>query len=133
MDAFDTLTSVEMINNTAIKYNKILVHAWLNEKSSLVMTIIPKKTSCYKCFNNKQKEELPPNAEIGMISPFVSLVANMQVFEVLKIILGKGELFTSKPLIFDGFLGKMIRPQVYTDKKNRCPVCGLPLASLKKI
>lgn len=126
VDAFDTEESVEIINETSVKYNKILIHAGLCNTQGSVMTTIPYKTACVNCFietKKRIKEERKPK---GAIAPSVSIIASLEVYEVLKIILGKGNLIVNSPLIVECTHGKMLRPKIYY-KEEKCPVCGLPL------
>lgn len=134
VDAFDTALSVDIINRTSVKMNKILIHAAISKAKGVIMTTIPYKTPCFRCFMRSDDEALQSNVieTAGVIAPSVSMVATMQVFEVIKLILGKGNLMTTRPLIIEGLLGGTIRPKVYTSKKEKCPVCGLPLHSFEE-
>ncbi len=134
VDCFDTALSVDIINKTSVEMNKILIHAAVSETQGAVMTTIPHKTACFRCFMKSDNETLNDSRLqiAGAMAPMCSIISNLQVFEVLKLILNKGNLITNSPLIIEGFLGKTIRPKVYTSKKEKCPVCGLPLSSFEK-
>lgn len=134
VDAFDTAKSVEIINETAVEQNKILIHAAVYNTQGTVMTTIPHKTACFRCFTDStsQNENDEEQVIAGAIAPTVSLVASIEVFEVLKIIFEKGNLFTNSPLIIEGVSGASLRPKIYQNKEKKCPVCGLPLLDFVK-
>ncbi len=133
VDAFDSHSSVDLINRVSVKMNKILIHAAVSKAKGVIMTTIPFETPCLRCFLNIEDEEEKENEikPTGAIAPTVSMVASFQAFEVIKLILDKGVLIKKEPLIIDGLLGIAIRPKVYMSEKQFCPVCGLPLHSFQ--
>ena len=131
VDAFDTEESVDIINETAVKYDKILIHAGLCNTQGSVMTTIPHKTACFNCFMDTKKRVKEEKKPTGAIAPAISTIASFEVFEVLKIILEKDNLVVNSPLIIDCVHGKTLRPKIYY-KEEKCPVCGLPLCDFIK-
>lgn len=115
-DCFDSFESKFLLNDIALQTGKPLVHAGVSEFKGQVMTILPKKTACLKCVmdNNIAAPEIK-----GVISPAVSLIASVESMEILKLILGEGELLSDKIFAYDGLSNKF---RVLNVQKNpKCP------------
>lgn len=100
VDCFDSYESKYLLNEIALRHNKILVHAGIQGFCGQVTTIVPNKTGCLACVVQKPKEfkqEL-----IASLSPIVSTISSIQALEVLKVITGLGNPLLNRLLVFDG-------------------------------
>lgn len=87
-------------------------------------TIIPYHTSCYRCLF---PEPPPPGAvpscqEAGILGVVAGILGVIQATEVLKYILGKGELLTGKLLVFNA--REMTFRKLNIERDPQCCVCG---------
>ena len=78
------------------------------------MTIIPGKTPCLRCLYRK----VPPPAKFPVIGVTPAVIGCIQATEVVKYIVGIGELLSGRLLIYDGLGLKFMEIEV---KKN--PTC----------
>lgn len=99
-DCFDSFRSKFLLNDIAIKTNKPLVHGGVAEFYGQAIAIIPKKSACLRCV--LPDADLDTKTIKGVVSPAVSTIASIQSMEILKLILGKGELLADKMLVFNG-------------------------------
>lgn len=100
VDCFDSFGSKFLLNDISIISGKPLVHGGVTGFQGQVMTIFPKKSTCLRCIFPDADEHTYISK--GVVSPAVSMIASFQSMEVLKLILGKGELLTNKILFIDG-------------------------------
>lgn len=99
-DCFDNYESKYMLNEIALRHNKILIHGGVQGFCGQVTTIVPKKTGCLSCIMQKPKifkEEIQAS-----LSPVVNTISSIQALEILKVITGEGEPLLNRLLVFDG-------------------------------
>lgn len=127
VDAFDTQKSVLLENKLAIKTKKPIIFTGTKNMESYVLTTIPNVTPCYNCFieHNKEEEEKP----YGVFQSTGAIAAGLQTQEIIKLILKKGKIIHTSPLVFDGFNGRFFRLKIYKSTSQFCEVCGLPKIS----
>jgi len=129
LDAFDTAKSVVLMNELAVKNNKILIHAGTIEDSGNVWTTIPHKTPCAHCFKNFEEHEKWEPHSYGVLQPVGAIVASLQTFELVKLVLNKGALIARAPLNMHYMYNIFERPNLFVSKTEKCPLCGLPRIS----
>ncbi len=120
VDCFDTYEAKFMLNEIALRHNKILIHGRASGFSGQVTTIVPQKTGCLACVVQKPGV-FKPEQKCG-ISPVISVIASMQANEVLKVITGVGEPLLNRMVIFDGLKGEF-RHIAYSKNQN-CKECS---------
>ena len=120
VDCFDSYESKYMLNEIALRHNKVLIHGGVQGFRGQVTTIVPTKTGCLSCVMQKPqtfKEEI-----YASISPVVNLISSLQAQEVLKVVTGVGEPLLNKILIFDGLKSEF---KILNYAKNMaCEVCS---------
>ena len=122
VDCFDSYESKYMLNEIALRHNKILIHGGVQGYCGQVTTIIPKRTGCLSCI--MQKPRVFNEESLSALSPVVSTVASLQAQEVLKIVTGSGEALMNKLLTFDGLKSQF---QILNYSKNpACETCTTP-------
>lgn len=121
VDCFDSYESKYMLNEIALRHNKILVHGSIQGYCGQVTTIVPNKTGCLSCV--LQKPKVFEKENMCSLSPITSVISALQAQEVLKIITGCGELLLNKFLVFDGYKSEM---KILPFTKNlSCEVCSV--------
>ena len=99
LDALDNYKTRYHLDELAEKYDLPLVHGAVQSWYGQITTIIPGKTPSLKDIFGERKEST--SGEIPVFSPVVSMVANMQVVEGLKVLLGREDTLAGKLLIMD--------------------------------
>lgn len=124
VDGTDNFAAKFLINDACYFAKKPFSHAGILRFDGQLFTIIPGETACYRCLFDGPP---PPNAiptcsQAGILGGVAGTIGCLQATEVLKYILGAGELLTDRMLIFDS-LGMRFREAKF--KRNpRCPLCG---------
>ena len=120
VDCFDSYESKYMLNEIALRHNKVLIHGGVQGFRGQVTTIVPTKTGCLSCV--MQKPQAFKDEIFASISPVVNLISSLQAQEVLKVVTGVGEPLLNKILIFDGLKSEF---KILNYAKNMaCEVCS---------
>ncbi len=99
-------------------------HAGIRQWSGQTMTVVPGKTTCYRCvFRAPPSGPVDTCAESGIMGPVAGIIGTMQATEAIKSILGAGELLTDRLLEFDGLA--MSFREVRLHRSTTCPLCGV--------
>lgn len=118
VDAMDNLPARYLLNKIALEKNIPFFHGAVYGFWGSVMTIIPGETACLRClYRGVIHEEKTP---IVGVTPAV--IGCIQATEVIKHILGIGQLLTNRLLIYDGLNMKFTEFRVKKDPK--CEHCG---------
>lgn len=124
VDGSDNFPTRYMVNDACVLLGKPLVSGAVLRFEGQVTTIIPGVGHCYRCLF----EEMPPEGmvpscqEAGVLGVLPGIIGSLQAMEVLKLIIGKGDLLKESLLLFDGL--KMTFRKVKVPKNPDCPVCG---------
>ncbi|MDP2940293.1 MAG: molybdopterin-synthase adenylyltransferase MoeB [Candidatus Omnitrophota bacterium] len=124
VDGSDNFPTRYLVNDACVLSKKPLSHAGIFRFDGQAITIIPKVSACYRClFPEPPAPGLVPSCqEAGILGVVAGIMGTIQASEVLKYILGIGDLLTGRLLIFNG-LDSSFR-QVRVTKDPKCPVCG---------
>jgi len=118
VDAMDNLPTRYLLNKAAIEKNIPFFHGAVYGFEGRAMTIIPGKTACLRCVyrGDIPKEKFP------VIGVTPAVIGCIQATEVIKYIVGIGELIKNRLLIYDGLDMKFTE---FTVKKDpQCEHCG---------
>jgi molybdopterin/thiamine biosynthesis adenylyltransferase len=124
VDGSDNFPTRYMVNDACVLLGKPLVSGAVLRFEGQVTTIIPHEGHCYRCLF----EEMPPEGmvpscqEAGVLGVLPGIIGGLQAMEVLKIIIGKGDVLKESLLLFDGL--KATFRKVKVPKNPDCPVCG---------
>lgn len=99
VDAVDSIETRFLIKDAAKKLNKPMVHGAIAGWYGQVSTIFPGDNTLEKIYPKKFSKGI--EKELGNPSFTPALVASIEVSEVLKILLGRGELLRRKVLRID--------------------------------
>jgi len=124
VDGSDNFPTRYLVNDACILSGKPLSHGGIFRFDGQVITILPGKSACYRClFSEPPPPGLVPSCqEAGILGAVAGIIGTIQANEVIKYVLGIGDLLVDKLLIFNA-LDSSFR-QVKVPKDLKCQVCG---------
>ena len=117
VDALDNLPARLLLNQAALRGNLPLFHGAVHGFEGRATTIIPHKTACMSCL---YKEAVPGKIPVAGVTP--GIIGCIQATEVIKYILGTGELLCNRFLIYDGMTLRF--SELRLKKDPNCPACA---------
>jgi molybdopterin/thiamine biosynthesis adenylyltransferase len=118
VDAMDNLPVRYLLNKVAIERRIPLFHGAVHGFEGRAMTIIPGKTACLRCLYHGAVVE----GVFPVIGVTPGVIGCIQATEVIKYIVGIGELLTNRLLVYDGLNMKFTEFKVKRDPN--CEHCG---------
>lgn len=124
VDGSDNFPTRYLVNDACVLTGKPLMSGAILRFEGQVTSILPKDGHCYRCLF----EEMPPPGlvpscqEAGVLGALPGIIGGLQAMEVLKLILGKGEVLKNEMLIFDALKSNFRKVKV--PRNPECPVCG---------
>ena len=124
IDGSDNFPTRYLVNDACVMAGKPLVSGAILRFEGQVTTIIPGEGHCYRCLF----EEMPPAGlvpscqEAGVLGVLPGVIGGLQATEVLKLILGKGDVLKNELLIYNAL--KTTFRKVKVPKNPDCSVCG---------
>lgn len=118
VDAMDNLATRYILNKAALDKGIPFFHGGVRAFEGRVMTVVPGNSACLRCLYRGpvDREKFP------VIGVTPAVVGCIQATEVIKYLVGIGELLLNRLLIYDGLSMKFTEFKV---KKNpRCDHCG---------
>ena len=124
VDAVDNFATRFLVNDACVLQQKPFFHGGMLRFFGQVMTVIPGHGPCYRCVFRQPPPagSAPTCAETGVLGATVGVIACIQGTEVIKYILGVGELLVGKLMTFDGLTMSM--ETIHIEQDELCPVCG---------
>jgi adenylyltransferase/sulfurtransferase len=119
VDALDNLPARYLLNRVAVQKKLPLFHGAVYGFDGRATTIIPGRTPCIKCL---YKDVI--QGKIPVVGVIPAVIGCIQATEVIKYIVGIGELLINRLLIYDGFGQKFSEASLKQDP--RCEECRLP-------
>jgi molybdopterin-synthase adenylyltransferase len=123
VDGTDNFAAKFLINDACVLGGKPFSHGGTLRFDGQAMTYVP-GSACYRCFFKAP----PPEgvgltcSQAGILGAVAGMLGTIQAAEVLRYLIGKGELLVNRILIFNA-LGMKFR-QVDIKRDPQCPVCG---------
>ena len=118
VDAMDNYPTRYLLNDIAIRKKIPLFHGAIRGFYGQATTIIPGKTPCLKCIFPKA----PPKEVFPVVGVTPGVIGTVQATEVIKYLLGSGDLLTNRLFIWDGIAGRA--EEIYAERIPCCPACG---------
>jgi molybdopterin/thiamine biosynthesis adenylyltransferase len=118
VDAMDNLPTRFLLNKTAIENNIPFFHGAVYGFEGRAMTVIPGKSACLSCVYRGSV----PEEKFPVIGVTPGVIGCIQATEVIKYIVGIGQLLANRLLVYDGLNMKFIEFKVKKDPN--CPHCG---------
>ena len=124
VDGSDNFPTRYLVNDACVLSKKPFSHGGIFRFDGQAITILPGESACYRClFPEPPPPGLVPSCqEAGILGAVAGLIGVIQANEVLKYVLGIGDLLVGKLLVFNA-LDSSSR-QVKVPKDPKCPVCG---------
>lgn len=125
IDAVDNFKGKFLINDACVANKIPFCHAGVIRFEGQVMTYVPGKGACYRCFFGEEPEDgvVPSSSEVGVIGPIVGAVGSVQALEAIKYLTGIGELLIGRMYIIDG-LNMKARVIKLPKAVDTCKACG---------
>lgn len=125
VDGTDNLATRLVLNSACVKLKIPYIYGGVSRLRGMVTTVIPGRTPCLACFHHEGAGE-----RLGVLGVTPALIANLQVLEAIKLLIGHAPALAGKLLLFNG---DDIKFQVYDIKRNEsCPVCSSLLPQQKE-
>jgi len=119
VDAMDNLPTRYLLNKAALEKGIPFFHGAVYGFEGRAMTIIPGKTACLECVYHGATT---PGGKFPVIGVAPAIIGCIQATEVIKYIVGVGELLTNRLLIYDGLNLRFTELKVKKDPD--CEHCG---------
>ncbi len=120
VDALDNRRTRLVLNAAAVRASLPLVHGAVQGFEGRVMTILPGLSACLACMDRGGRE----TTSFPVIGTVPAVMGSIQACEVLKCLLGVGDLLAGRLLAYDGLA------QTFTEFKvtrnPACPCCAEP-------
>lgn len=123
-DGSDNFAARYLVNDACVLLGKPFVYASILRFEGQVSLFEPKKGPCYRCLYPEPPApgDAPDCAEGGVFGVLPGIIGSIQANEVIKYLLGKGELLKGRLLLLDAL--KMKFREIHYEKDADCPVCG---------
>jgi molybdopterin/thiamine biosynthesis adenylyltransferase len=124
VDGSDNFPTRYLVNDACVMAGKPLVSGAILRFEGQVTTIVPGEGHCYRClFEEPPPPGLVPSCqEAGVLGVLPGVIGGLQATEVLKLILGKGEVLKDELLIYNAL--KTNFRKVKVPRNPACAVCG---------
>jgi len=118
VDAMDNLPTRYLLNKTAIEHTVPFFHGAVNGFEGRAMTVIPGKTACLRCLYRGPV----PESKFPVIGVAPAVIACIQATEVIKYLVGIGDLLANRLLAYDGLNLKFTEFKV--QRNPQCDHCA---------
>lgn len=124
LDGTDNFETRYLINDACLKHRLPWVYAGVVATTGMVMSIVPGKTPCFRCFLPQPPTpgDVPTCESVGVWGPAVGVIASFQVSEGLKVLLGREDDLLPGLATFDIWSGEW---EIFSVERNPdCPACS---------
>jgi adenylyltransferase/sulfurtransferase len=122
IDGLDSFKPRYALNRACVRQKVPYVFAGALSAVGNMTTILPGKTACLECVFSGIDEDQPTCATVGIYPTVLGVIANLQVQEALRIILGRVPLLANQLLMFD--INRFQLDQIPIQSHEDCSVCG---------
>ncbi|MCI0450141.1 MAG: molybdopterin-synthase adenylyltransferase MoeB [Chlorobi bacterium] len=123
-DGSDNFATRYLVNDACVLLGKPFAYGSILRFDGQVSFFNPKTGPCYRCLYPEppNQGEVPSCEEGGVLGVLPGIIGSIQASEVIKYIIGKGDLLTGRLLMLDAL--KMKFKEIKFSKNPDCPVCG---------
>ncbi|MBI3328901.1 MAG: molybdopterin-synthase adenylyltransferase MoeB [Nitrospinae bacterium] len=120
----DNFPTKFLLNDACVMTNTPLSMAGIFRFSGQMLTVLPHEGPCYRCLIPQPPPPgaIPSCQEAGVFGAMAGAVGVVQATEILKLILGKGELLSGRLLLFEAL--QMRFEPIEVKRNPECPVCS---------
>ena len=124
VDGTDNFPAKYLINDACVITKKPYSHAGILRFNGQTMTVLPGESACLRCIfpEPPPPDAVPTCSQAGVLGVLAGVLGTLQATEVLKCIIGKGDLLTNRLQTFDAL--KMEFRNLKIKRRTECPVCG---------
>jgi adenylyltransferase/sulfurtransferase len=124
VDGSDNFPTRYLVNDACVISDKPLSHGGIFRFDGQAITILPHHSACYRClFPEPPPPGLVPSCqEAGILGAVAGMIGTIQANEVLKFVLGTGNLLVGRLFVFNALDSSSRQVKVPRDPK--CPVCS---------
>jgi len=123
LDGCDNFPTRYLVNDACVKYGKPNVHGSIYRFEGQATVFWPGKGPCYRClFPEPPPPEMAPScAEAGVLGVLPGVIGVLEAIEVIKIVLGKGDLLVGRLLTYDALEARFREHKLRANPK--CEYC----------
>ncbi len=123
-DGTDNFATRYLVNDACVFLHKPVVYGSILRFEGQVSVFDSANGPCYRCLYPEPPApgDVPSCAEGGVLGVLPGIIGSIQANEVIKYLLGKGELLTGRLLMLDSLAMKF--KELKYKKNPDCPVCG---------
>jgi molybdopterin-synthase adenylyltransferase len=120
----DNFPTKFLVNDACVMTGTPVAMAGIFRFSGQMLTVIPREGPCYRCLIPQPPPPgaIPSCQEAGVLGAMAGAVGAIQATEVLKLILGKGEVLRGRLLLFEAL--QMRFEPIEVKRNPECPVCS---------
>jgi molybdopterin-synthase adenylyltransferase len=118
VDALDNLATRYIVNRAAIAHGIPFIHGAVNGFEGRAMTILPGKSACLRCLYKGPV----PQGVTPVIGVTPGIIGTIAATEVIKYLLGQGDLLTNRMIHYDGLA--MVFREFQVRRNPKCDHCG---------
>ncbi len=118
VDAMDNLPTRYVLNKAAIDRRVPFVHGAVNGFEGRAMTVVPGQTACLRCLYRGPV----PESKFPVIGVTPAVIASIQATEVIKVLVGIGDLLANRLLTYNGLNLKFTEFKV--QRNPQCEHCA---------
>jgi molybdopterin/thiamine biosynthesis adenylyltransferase len=120
----DNFPTKFLVNDACVMTSTPLSMAGIFRFSGQLLTVIPREGPCYRCLIPQPPPAgaIPSCQEAGVLGAMAGAVGVVQATEILKLILGKGEVLSGRLLLFEAL--QMRFEPIEVKRNPECPVCS---------
>lgn len=118
VDALDNFNTRYILNQAAIACGIPFFHGAVSGFEGRAMSILPGKSACLRCLHKGPV----PDAVTPVIGVTPGIIGSIQATEVIKFLIGKGDLLTNRMIHYDGLA--MVFREFRIQRNPDCDHCG---------
>ncbi len=122
LDGSDNFATRYLINDTAVRLKKPVIHGSIYRFEGQVSVFWPGKGPCYRCIYPEPPEEVLSCSQAGVLGILPGTIGLLQATEAIKVILDKGNLLIGRLLCYDALRTEFKEIKIKRDPG--CPCCS---------
>ena len=129
LDGTDSIPAKFLMSDLAVAANRPLVHAGVVGLRAQLLTVLPRRTACYRCIfeTPPPPEEAVSCTEAGVLGPLPALAGALQAADAIRVLRGDDAAFADRLLTIDAWSGT--RRSVPLARRLTCAACGTGLGA----
>jgi molybdopterin/thiamine biosynthesis adenylyltransferase len=124
VDCSDNYATRLLVNDACVMNKKPLVTGAVCKFEGQLTVVMPHEGPCYRCLYEEPPppDLLPSSQDAGLLGVIPGVIGTLQATEVLKMIIGLGEILKGELLIYHAPQSSFRKVKI--PKNPACPLCG---------